>query len=117
MRALPVPRAARRQSHRLRRRSTAGQATGGRTLFMRFAVKASGGDAARVGPALTCLGLDGRLRDTPVVRLSAGQRRRAALAVLVARSPSLWLLDEPHAGLDAEHRDLLDGIVRQAQAD
>jgi ABC-type multidrug transport system ATPase subunit len=26
----------------------------------------------------------------------------------------LWLLDEPHAGLDAEHRDLLDGLIRDA---
>jgi energy-coupling factor transporter ATP-binding protein EcfA2 len=46
--------------------------------------------------------------------LSAGQRRRTALAVLVARDPRLWLLDEPHAGLDVEHRDVLDGIVRDA---
>jgi ABC-type sulfate/molybdate transport systems ATPase subunit len=49
-----------------------------------------------------------------VSRLSAGQRRRTALAVLVARDPRLWLLDEPHAGLDAEHRDLLDDLVRDA---
>ncbi len=41
----------------------------------------------------------------PGPRLSAGQRRRA-LAVLVARSPELWLLDEPHAGLDAAGRDV-----------
>ena len=34
-------------------------------------------------------------------KLSAGQRRRVALAVLAARWPELWLLDEPHAGLDA----------------
>ena len=48
------------------------------------------------------LGLDGRLRDVAVGRLSAGQRRRASLAVVVARRPELWLLDEPHAGLDAD---------------
>ena len=39
-----------------------------------------------------------------------------ALAALVARDPELWLLDEPHAGLDAEHRDLLDELVREAVA-
>jgi ABC-type multidrug transport system ATPase subunit len=32
----------------------------------------------------------------------------------VARDPELWLLDEPHAGLDAEHRDLLDRLVLDA---
>ena len=32
----------------------------------------------------------------------------------MARDPELWLLDEPHAGLDAEHRDLLDDLVRDA---
>jgi energy-coupling factor transporter ATP-binding protein EcfA2 len=37
-----------------------------------------------------------------------------ALACLVARQPRLWLLDEPHAGLDAEHRQLLDNLLREA---
>jgi ABC-type multidrug transport system ATPase subunit len=39
-----------------------------------------------------------------------------ALAILIARSPRLWLLDEPHAGLDAEGRSLLDEVVREAAA-
>jgi ABC-type multidrug transport system ATPase subunit len=62
------------------------------------------------------LGLDGRLRDVAVGRLSAGQRRRTSLACLIARRPELWLLDEPHAGLDQEGRDLVDRIVRDAAA-
>ncbi len=49
-------------------------------------------------------------------KLSAGQRRRVALAAVVARQPDLWLLDEPHAGLDAAGRDLLDELVREAAA-
>ena len=81
-----------------------------------FAVRAARGDPTRVGPALARLGLEGRLRTTAVGALSAGQRRRVALAALVARNPELWLLDEPHAGLDAEHRDLLDGLVREVAA-
>jgi heme ABC exporter ATP-binding subunit CcmA len=81
---------------------------------VRFAVKASGGASDAVAPALERLGLTGRLPDTAVANLSAGQRRRVALATLVARDPELWLLDEPHAGLDAEHRDLLDGLVVDA---
>jgi heme ABC exporter ATP-binding subunit CcmA len=82
-----------------------------------FAVRAAGAEASEVAPALARLGLAGRLRDVPVARLSAGQRRRVALAVLVARRPRLWLLDEPHAGLDAEHRDLVDAIVRDVAAE
>jgi len=81
---------------------------------VRFAVRAAGGPVAAVGPALERLGLVGRLPGTAVGALSAGQRRRVALAVLAARDPELWLLDEPHAGLDTEHRDLLDGLVRDA---
>ncbi len=83
---------------------------------VRFALRATGADPARVGPALARLGLDGRLAKTQVGRLSTGQRRRTTLAILAARNPALWLLDEPHAGLDADGRDLLDGLVREAAA-
>ena len=62
------------------------------------------------------LGLGGRLAPLPVRRLSAGQQRRTALACLVARRAELWLLDEPHAGLDATGRDELDATLRQAAA-
>ena len=64
--------------------------------------------------ALSRMGLDGRLADVRVSRLSAGQRRRTALATLVARRAELWLLDEPHAGLDATGRDELDTVLRRA---
>src|SRR5688572_19571526 len=61
-------------------------------------------------------GIAPRLRAVPVGRLSAGQRRRASLAALLVRDAELWLLDEPHAGLDAEGRDLLDHLVREASS-
>jgi len=81
---------------------------------------ADGADAdgadARTGPVLARLGLDGRLRDVPVARLSAGQRRRVSIAALAVRRSRLWLLDEPHAGLDAEGRELLDQLVGEAVA-
>jgi ABC-type multidrug transport system ATPase subunit len=33
---------------------------------------------------------------------------------MVARRPELWLLDEPHAGLDQTARDVVDELVRDA---
>jgi len=83
---------------------------------VRFAVRAAGLPAAAAAPALTRLGLVGRLGRTTVGRLSAGQVRRVALAALVARAPELWLLDEPHAGLDAAARRLLGELVAEAAA-
>ena len=61
-------------------------------------------------------GIAPRLRAVPVARLSAGQRRRASLAAFLVRDAQLWLLDEPHAGLDADGRDVLDHLVREAAA-
>jgi heme ABC exporter ATP-binding subunit CcmA len=81
---------------------------------LRFAVRAAGVGLDGIDAALDRMGLVGRLRRTPVGRLSAGQRRRVALAVLVARRPALWLLDEPHASLDATARGLLGDVVTEA---
>jgi len=83
---------------------------------VRFAVRAAAGDTARIEPACIRWGLVGRLARTPAGRLSAGQRRRVALAALTARWPELWLLDEPHAGLDTAARALLDAAVLEAAA-
>jgi len=84
---------------------------------VRFAVRAAGGDPRLVEGALDRLGLSGRLSRSPVGRLSAGQRKRVALAVVVARRARLWLLDEPHAALDASARSELARLVKEAVAD
>jgi heme ABC exporter ATP-binding subunit CcmA len=73
-----------------------------------------GASTAEVAAAMGRLGVAGRLADIPITRLSAGQKRRTALACLVARRAELWLLDEPHAGLDAAGRDELDAVLHQA---
>jgi heme ABC exporter ATP-binding subunit CcmA len=83
---------------------------------VRFAVRAAGADAARIEGACDRLGLTGRLLKTSASKLSAGQRRRVALAVLAARWPELWLLDEPHAGLDASARTTLNEMIGEARA-
>lgn len=65
---------------------------------------------ATEGWALEVLGL-GALRDVPGRMLSAGQRRRVALARVVGRGAGLWLLDEPTLGLDAESVVALGGLL------
>ena len=64
--------------------------------------------------AMSLMRIDGRLSSVKAARLSAGQRRRCALASLIVRRAEIWLLDEPHAGLDAAGRDELDAVLRQA---
>lgn len=61
-----------------------------------------------VGPdsGIEAMGL-GYLRAVPVRMLSTGQRKRAALARVVASGAPLWLLDEPVNGLDAEGQERL----------
>ena len=83
---------------------------------VRFWGRTVGASTAEVDAALHRMGLDGRLANLPISRLSAGQKRRAALAGLVARRAELWLLDEPHAGLDAAGRDELDQVLKLAAA-
>lgn len=83
---------------------------------VRFWGRTVGATDDEVSTALGRMGLDGRLAELAVSRLSAGQRRRTALASLIARRAELWLLDEPHAGLDAAGRDELDALLRAAAA-
>ena len=81
---------------------------------LRFWARASRVEADAVPAALDRLGVAERLRDVAVRNLSAGQRRRTALAAVVVRRPRLWLLDEPHSGLDQGGRDLIDQVILDA---
>jgi heme exporter protein A len=64
---------------------------------MQFSARLTG---RAVGAALATMGLQ-ELADLPARMLSAGQRRRLALARLALSQAPLWLLDEPTLGLDA----------------
>ena len=59
---------------------------------------------------LSAMGLES-LADLPAVMLSAGQRRRLALARLAASPGHVWLLDEPTVTLDTESIDRLAAMV------
>jgi len=70
-------------------------------------------------PSVTSHGLDSALdaldlrplADLPARLLSAGQRRRLALARLAAAPAPLWLLDEPGSGLDRESLERLHAMI------
>ena len=64
-----------------------------------------------VAEAMELVGLDAALATRGIDDLSGGQMRRVALAGLLASHPSVLILDEPMAGLDAPSRDLLVSVL------
>ena len=61
----------------------------------------------RVFEAADFVGLDRELLDKSPFDLSGGQKRRAAIAGIIAMRPELLILDEPAAGLDPRGRDAI----------
>jgi heme exporter protein A len=71
--------------------------------------------AGAVAPALARLGI-AHLATAPARQLSAGQRRRSALARLALGAAPLWLLDEPSAALDTDGIERLASLIADARA-
>lgn len=77
-----------------------------------FSAAILGGAAEAIEPALARLGALA-LADLPVHVLSAGQRRRVALARLLVAPRPIWLLDEPLAALDIAGQALVAELVAE----
>jgi cobalt/nickel transport system ATP-binding protein len=70
----------------------------------------------RVADMLALFALE-EVRDRPPFRLSGGEKRKVALASVLASNPGVLLLDEPTAGLDPRSRRwLIDSLVRLGRA-
>ncbi len=68
-----------------------------------------------VEAALNTFAID-HLADVPARYLSAGQKRRVALARLLTTPAPLWLLDEPATALDSAAMKILDGLIASHRA-
>lgn len=71
---------------------------------------ALGGEPMLLAAAIEYFGLEPFL-EMPCHQLSAGWKKRVALARLLTHPAALWLLDEPYAHLDAEGVALLGGLI------
>jgi heme exporter protein A len=87
-----------------------GALTLGENLAFLRGLFGGGGDA--VDEALGRMGI-GTLAMLPAEVLSAGQRRRAALARLLVSHRPIWLLDEPSNALDADGQTLMAQLMRE----
>ena len=67
----------------------------------------------RVQRAAAFCGIDSCFLQRSPFELSGGQKRRVAIAGVLAMEPRLLVLDEPAAGLDPEGRDMILGQIRE----
>jgi len=83
--------------------------------MLHFWAALRGSAAPAIEHALAAFALDA-VADRPCRWLSAGQRRRLALARLVAAPAPIWLLDEPNAALDGDGEARLATLIAEHRA-
>lgn len=66
----------------------------------------------RVIESMRAVGLDESMANQSPFALSGGQKRRVAIAGILAMRPEVLVLDEPTAGLDPQGRDEILGLIR-----
>lgn len=64
-----------------------------------------------VAHAMECVGLSDKYRQKSPFELSGGQKRRVAIAGVIAMRPKVLILDEPTAGLDPKGRDRILSLI------
>ncbi len=69
----------------------------------------------RVTESIAFVGIDKNILETSPFDLSGGQKRRVAIASIIAMKPQVLVLDEPCAGLDPKGREAILGMIRDYQ--
>lgn len=84
------------------------------TENLRFSFKLAGlkPDESKIKSALAKTGLDAK-ENQYADSLSAGQKKRLALARILLKDPQLILLDEPHTNLDKEGKELMNNLIKK----
>ena len=67
----------------------------------------------RIRETARLVGLSDKLLDKSPFELSGGQKRRVAIAGVMAMEPKVLILDEPASGLDPKGRDQILGLIRE----
>ena len=69
----------------------------------------------RVYRSMDFVGIDRAIENKSPFDLSGGQKRRVAIASIIAMKPQVLVLDEPCAGLDPKGRDTVLGLIKDYQ--
>ena len=67
----------------------------------------------RVRETARLVGIDEKLLKKSPFELSGGQKRRVAIAGVMAMNPKILILDEPASGLDPKGRDRILGLIKE----
>ena len=71
----------------------------------------------RIRETARLVGLNNELLEKSPFELSGGQKRRVAIAGVMAMEPKVLILDEPTAGLDPKGRDMILGLIKEYHAE
>lgn len=71
----------------------------------------------RVDEAMEMVGISAEFKESSPFELSGGQKRRVAIAGILAMEPEILVLDEPAAGLDPEGRRNMYALIKELHSD